>query len=99
MPLTGAVYYVPSGGLSGTAFPQTRNKTARPFRVSQIFIAELGDHALFLIRDDKVPKQMQHRDPQETNPLVEKNGEPGSPYGNKRGVERMTHPAVGSLRA
>ncbi len=75
-----------------------RNKTARPFRVNQIFIAELGDHALFLKSDDKVPKQMKHRNPKEINPLVEKNGETGSPYGNKRGVERVTHPAVGSLR-
>lgn len=85
--------------LLGIVSPKSRDKTAGLLGISRIFAAELCGHAFFLIRNGEMPNQVKYNNPNEVNPMVEINGKTGSSDRDKRCVERMPHPSIGSLSA
>lgn len=88
-------------GRSGTIMEseETRYETTRMTCVGQILLAELSDHGPLLDRDDQVPHEMKRHNPKQADPVVEEDGKSRSAHGNERGVQRVTHPAIGALRA
>lgn len=77
---------------------ETGYETASMTCVRQVLLAELGNHRPLFNSNDQMPEKMKGHNPEKTDPVIEEDCKPWSANGNKRCVQRMTNPAIGTLR-